>query len=455
MVSIASSLGVGSGIDTAKLISDLAKASRAPKEEALAERLSNNKARISAVAQVRSDIESFASSFADLVEGGTLRSQPAISDPSVISAASQGGIRAGMLSAQIEVLQLASAQSVYSDYIGDVASPVGQGTMNLSVGGINHAIVINASNDSLTGLAAAINAAASGVTATLMSDSNGSRLVLKGTTGAASAFSLSTVSGDPVLGNFAYPASSNGLTLAQSAQDASYKIDGIAFSSATNTITEALPGITVTLKNAAPGKMVSLTGTRPTDTLKETLQDFISVFNTLKSDIAKAQTATSGDHGLRQMQQKLSSLVSAAVTTDPTIQSLSDIGVRTNRDGSISLDSNQLEAALRDHPDAVEALFTPTRDATHSATSDPGLSGALNQLKDVYTASRGPLDSLKIRLEKEANAIEKATERMELREEAYAARLAKQFGGMDARVAALKATQSYLEQQVAIWTQGS
>ena len=451
--SIASTLGVGSGIDTVQLVADLAAASRDPKVAQLNSRADANKAKISAVAQARSDLESFSTTFADLVAGGTLQSQPSVADATALSAVAAPGVRAGNLSAEISVQKLAKSQTVYSGYVASAAATVGQGTMTLSLGAVNYAITIDATNDSLTGLAAAINAAASGVTANIISDGNGARIVLKGQTGAAGGFTLTpVVGGDPALDRFAYPSAGTGLILAQAAQDAEFTVDGIAYTRTTNNFSDVFPGITITLKKAAPGVPIAVTSARPTEVLRQTLTDFIAVYNTLKSDITAARTATGGDHAIRTLEVQLTALISNTVTSDPEINSLTDIGVLTNRDGSISLDSAKFNAALAAKPDAVEALFSPTRDATHDATTDPGLSGSLKSLKDSVTASGGALASLKSRLEKEGQLIADARERMEAREVAYKNRLTRQFGSMDARVAALKATQSYLTQQIKLWS---
>jgi flagellar hook-associated protein 2 len=450
MQSIAATLGVGSGIDTAKLIADLAAASRGPKIAALEQRNDLNKAKISALAQARSDLESFAGSFAGLVAGGTLQSQPVTSDPTVLSATARAGVRIGGFAAEIEVSQLARAQSIYSGYVASAAAPIGHGNMTLSVGGTDYAITIDSSNDSLNGLAAAINASSSGVTANVISDRNGARLVLKGAVGATGAFTLSNASGNMALDPFSYPAGT--MVLAQAAQDAAFKVDGIAFTRASNSVEDVVPGVTLTLRQAAAGQPVSVTGERPGETLRSTVRDFVSVFNTLKNGLAAARSSNGGDQGLRRLEQQLLGLVGQAVTSDPDIKSLADIGVATTREGRLMLDQAKFDAALRDRPDAVEALFSPTRDATRTAITDPGLSGALNSLKDSAVANGGALGGLKARLDREGGEITKMRERIEVREAVYKDRLTRQFGGMDARVAVLKATQSYLEQQVAIWT---
>jgi len=452
VTSIISSLGGGSGLDTAKLVDDLANASRAPKADMLAKRLQTVQSKISAVAQARSDLESFAKSLTDLVAGGSLQSQPSLSDPSALSAVANTGARIGNLASEIVINQLARAQTVYSDYVADPAAAIGQGSMTLSVGGQDFAIAVDASHDSLNGLASAINASASGVSATVISDTNGSRLVLRGQTGSAKAFTLTTT--DAALQGFAY-GSGGVMTLGQSAQDAKFTVDSVAYVRDSNTVQDVISGVTLTLKKTAPGAPISIGTTRPTEALRQTIQDFVSVYNTLKKDMDAARTATGSDSALRALDRQLSSLLSTPLSSDPTISRLSDIGIATSRDGTISLDAAKLDAALKNNPDAVEAMFSPTRDATHSVASDPGIAIALQKLSDGATGTDGLLSSLGKRLDSESAGIVKDQARMEEREAAYRNRLEQQFGTLDSRISALKATQSYLEQQVKVWTNSS
>ncbi|HET8750879.1 MAG TPA: flagellar filament capping protein FliD [Sphingomicrobium sp.] len=451
VTSIVSSLGGGSGLDVAKLVDDLANASLQPKEKLFSDRLKTVQAKISAVAQARSDLESFTKSLSDLVSGGSLQSQPVASDSSALGVTAETGARIGSLSSEVVIEQLAHSQTVYSDYVADAAAPIGQGSFTLSVGGTDFAIAVDASNDSLNGLADAINASGSGVTASVLTDSNGSRLVLKGESGAAKAFTLTTA--DPALQQFAYGGTGT-MTLGQAAQDAKFTVDSVAFERDSNTVSDVLAGVTLTLKKAEPGEPITVSGERPTDSLRQTITDFVSVYNTLKQDISAARTATGSDSAIRTLDRHLSGLISTVLTSDPTIAKLTDIGISTNRDGSLSIDTAKLDAALKDHPDAVEALFSPTRDATHTATTDPGIGGVLQQLTDDATGKDGILETLRSRLDSESAGIAKDQQKMEDREAAYRDRLERQFGTLDSRLAALKATQSYLEQQVKIWTGG-
>lgn len=448
LTSIISSLGSGSGIDTASLVSDLAAASRQPKVERFDALTSANQAKISALARARADLESFTTTLASVVSEGTLRSQPVVSNPTAISATADPGVRLGTLTGAIEVRQLARAQTVYSGFVPAKTDPVGQGSLTLTVGATVKTITIDATNDSLTGLSDAINASGANVRASIVTDSGGSRLVLKGESGAANAFTLTADAGaDPALSRFTYAGAGSAMTLGQAALDAEFSLDGVAYTRPTNSFSDVLAGVTLTLRQTTVGNPVSITSERPTAALRQAVTDFTEVFNTLKRDLAEARKTTSSDPATRALDQQLSSLISQAVTSDPTINSLSDIGFSTNRDGTVTVNSAKFEAALAANPDAVEAIFNPVRDASRTETTDPGISVALTKIKDAATSSNGQLEALRARLVKEGDAIAKNRELMEEREDRFRAKLERQFAALDGRLGALRATQSYIEQQ--------
>lgn len=446
--SIANSLGFGSGIDTAALVRDLAAASRAPKAQRFDSLARANQSKVSTLAQARSDLDSFADSLAGLASGGTLRSQPITSDANAIAVTSNAGTLLGSYSGEIVVSTLAHVQTIYSAYLPSATDPVGQGGMTLTVGANSYAFTVDASNDSLNGLADAINATESGVRASIINDAGSFRLVLKGESGAAKAFSLTVDAGAaPGLAQFA----STAMTVGQSASDAAFTVDGVAYTRAANSFSDVVPGMTISLKKADPLVAVTISATRPNDVLKETLADFVSVFNTLKKDLEAARAANNGNPALRAFERQLSAFIGQPMTSNANVRSLADVGISTNRDGTVSLNSAKLEAALRDFPDAVEAIFNPPRDNMRTEATDPGIAFALDALRDAAVASTGPLEQVRAALQRESENIAKNREKMEARELAYQARLEKQYAGMDARIAALKATQSYLEQQIRQW----
>ena len=452
VTSIANSLGFGSGIDTAALVADLAAASRAPKATRLDALSRANQAKVSTLAQARSDLDSFADSLESLRLGGTLRSQAVTSDSTALSITAQPGHSLGSVSGQLVIQTLAQAQSSFSEDIAARSASVGQGNMTLLVGTDSHAIAINSTNDSLDGLAAAINAANSGVTASVISDAGAYRLVLKGQSGAANAFTLTADADAPAsLQQFATAA----MTTGQPASDAVFTLDGVAYRRTSNDMQDVITGMNLILKKADPLVPVTINAVRPSEAITQTLRDFVTVFNSLKKDMEAARKANNGSPALRAFERQLNGFAAKPMTSHASISRLSDIGISTTRYGTLSLDMARLEAVLRDNPDAVEAMFNPPRDAGQSDSTDPGIAFALDSLRDAAVASNGPLELVQAALKREADMIDQNRSKMEARELAYRRRLEKQFAGMDARISALKATQSYLEQQIKLWNNGN
>lgn len=448
--SIISSLGMGSGIDTVKLVADLAAASREPKVERMATLTQANQTRISAMATARSNLDGFADSLELMVSDGTLRSRATSSDESVISVTSRTGLSADNINATFVVNQLARAQTNYSAVVADKAAVIGQGSLTLTVGSQSYAITIDSSNDSLTGLAQAINGSGSGVTASIVSDEGGSRLVLKGQTGAANSFTLSAdAGGDANLANFA--TEGGGMQVGQTAANAEFTVDGIAYSRSTNTVDDVLEGLSVSLKKASPGQLVDIGATRPLDMLRQTVGDFVDVFNQLKGSINDAAKLSGVTTGMRQLEQELTSMISKMLTSDGSINKLTDIGVSINRDGKLTLDRDKLDKVLTSNAGAVEAMFNPLRDATHNSETDPGIAGVLDALRDKAVGSGGIIDRISTSLKEKSESLAEQLQKIEDREAAYKKRLEKQYSGLDAKLAAYKATQSYLEQQIEIW----
>ena len=379
--SILTSLGAGSGIDTASLVTNLVTATYSAKEQTLQTKTDANTAKISSLGTLTSGIDSFASALQSLVAGGTLKSQPTTSDSSIVTATAQSGTNIGMLSSQIEVRQLATAQSLVSDYITD-PSVAGTGSLTLTVGTGGSARSFNiaiGTDHTLAGLAAAVNAAntgttPSGVTASVITDSNGSRLVVKGATGAANSFSL-TANGDADanLTRFASTGTGAGMTVAQPAQDAIIRMDGVDTTHSTNTVSDLISGVTLNLVSAKIGTTVSLGTARPTDGITQAVNDYVTAYNTLKGEIDTALAAASVDgntpagalHGnsaIAQMKTMLQRITSTALSSNATgPKTLAEIGVSTGQNGTLSVDANKLSAALTTYPDAVEAMFNPSQ----------------------------------------------------------------------------------------------
>lgn len=530
--SIANSLGIGSGIDTSALIASLTEASRAPKEAALKTKEELNTAQISAIAQASSAISGFSTALTQLINGGTLFTQPTVSDNNVLTASALPGARIGGLSTQIEVTQLAQAQSLVSTNLTDVSAPVGKGKITLTTKNGDFAVTIDDSNNNLIGLARAINLQGAGVTASIVEDTNGARLVLKGGSGAEQWFKLTVdPTAEAALGRFAYdPNVSGGMTRAQEPKDALLKLDGVNVSRSSNTISDLIEGVKLDLKTAKPGTTIALGAQRPTTAIKQAVSDVVDTYNALKSqldELTKARSGSTaagplnGDTGVRMLRQQLSRLTATVLSSGGSYSTLAEIGVATQRDGTLTVDSARLDAAIANDPDSVEALFNPgqtsdnalvkitsaygrTKPGTYTVTNlvpgdlvtpasgnidgkpaigaagrlvasvtsaaaglviepqgavtsatitvDLGLGGALKAISDLLTSSSGPFSSSTSRLQQQAKSLADDRVKMEARESKYEDQLVRQFSVMSSRVASIKATQSYMDQQIKLWT---
>ena len=533
--SIGYSLGIGSGLDIKSIVDGLASAERAPKEALIKRREETNAARVSALAEAAAGIDSFTTALSGLIGGGSLFSQPSVSDPSLLSATAVPGARLADLSAQIELVQLAKAQTLQSASLANASAPVGQGDLTLTTAAGSFTITIDGSNDSLSGLAAAINGKASGVTASIVTDSNGARLVLKGATGEANAFTLDVPAGTASgLERFAYgPSVTGGMSAAQTAQDAVVRLDGVEVRRASNSFKDLIEGVQIDLKRAAPGSTINLGLTRPGAAIEQALGDFVTAYNEFAKALGTQTSAGQGgaaagplrgDLGARELQRQLAQLPSTVLNSQGSIRTLSEVGIATNRDGTLTLNTARLKAVLERDPLGVEALFNPVQYSSDPAvaitspmgrtkpgtylltdlvpaaggapasglfdgvaasangaflfapstaralglaveikaaaasvtiTVDPGLGGALQAIRDAVRGRTGPIAQSQDKLAAEAKDIARDRQALDARSAAYLAKLTADFTAMERRVASFKATQSYLEQQVKMWTSGN
>lgn len=371
MTSIISSLGAGSGIDTQALIDSLSKAVKEPKEAAIAKREAANQASISSLGEISNAIDSFASALNSLIAGGTLYTQPSVSDATVLSATAAAGASIGGLASQIRVEQLAQAQSLVSTGLANSTAAVGEGTLTLTVGTTNYDVTITSANNTLAGLAKAINDKGAGVTASIVTDQGVSKLVLRGSSGTEKAFSLSVPNGTASgLERFAYGTGvTGGMTLAQEAKDAIVVLDGVEVRRGSNSFSDLIDGVQFDLKKAAPGQVINLGATRPTAAITQAVGDFVAAYNELHSMLDEATAAQTkpgegggplrADLSVRELKRQLSGLTSKVLNSAGGPSTLAEIGVATNRDGTLSVNSVRLQAALAADPDGVEKLFNP------------------------------------------------------------------------------------------------
>ena len=375
------SLLSGQGIDVATTVQQLVTAASAPETEWQNEQQSIASAE-GVVNQINSDLSTLLTSVNELQDsGGSLQSVSATSGNSnIVTATATNG--AALATHVITVNNLASTASYYSAESGlSDSSTVGSGSFDITTSAGTATIPLN--NQTLSQLAQSINnttvnGASLGVTASVVTDSAGEHLVIVAkSSGAAGAFTVDD-SNDPSLS----------MTQGGQGLDASINIDGIPFSSATDTVSGAITGVTLQLQSAAPGQQVQIQTQADTQAAAQAVNDFVSAYNTVIQELNQQFTVTQNSGGsnttnplesdptARLVQQQLMNYVAQSFGTDSTYNTLGSLGISMNDDGTLTVDSTQLNTALSNDYSGVLNFFQGT---SGFAT---GLSTQLTQLTD-------------------------------------------------------------------------
>ncbi len=381
-----SSTGIGSGLDVSSLVTKLMSIERQP-ETLMDNKTADFKAKLSAYGQVSSALATLQSAAGSLSGLQVLRGVSAtVADSSLASATASAGTAAGTYA--LEVQKLAQAQSLASSPYASTLTTVGSGTLTIDFGAYSGGafsadaskpsatITIGAGQDSLSGVRDAINAAKAGVTASIVNDGSGQRLVLASQyTGASGAMRISVVDADldntdtAGLSALAYDASTGGtanLTQATAAQDAKAVVNGITVTSATNSLSGAIEGVTLNLAKASPGTSTTVTVARNTASAAAAVQSFVSAYNTANSMLSSlsaynAETKTGavlqGDSTVRSLQARLRATIGTTVANSTGYGSLSEIGIAFQKDGSLVINSTKLNAALADPAKDAASVF--------------------------------------------------------------------------------------------------
>ena len=462
---IPKALGVGSGVDTAALVKSLVDAQFAGKTARLTNQSETLTSQISALAEVKSGIGGFAGALTTLVKSGALATQPTSSSNAVRVTTLPGGRVTG-INARVEVSRLASGQVAAMREGVAAGTGLGSGTLQLSFGSVDsdgvfagdgRAIppitISDADGASLSGIAARITAANAGVTASVVSDAKGERIVLKGPTGAAQAFTL-TAAGDPRLSrlDIGFPQGAVGAQVATQAGNAELTVDGIALSRDSNSVSGAIPGVRLDLQSVTGGVAASIGSSAPTDALSQAVTNVVATFNEVLASVKTATDPINGalraDPAATALQRALSRFTLTPLTnaTDGSPRTLAEIGVATNRDGTLRVDTAVLTKALASYPATIEAMF-----AAGTAASGDGLSVALNAISATATGAAG-LGASETRYTKAKAAL--GNEQLRLTEQStnVSTRMTQQFAASEARVAAYKAQQTFMENQIKMWS---
>ncbi len=395
--------GVGSGLDVTGIVNKLMTAESAPLT-ALTRQEASYTARISAYASLKGALAALQSSLTGLTDTRSMQSVTAsIADATLASVAAGSTAVPGSYS--LKVSQLAQAHKIASAGFASVDSAVGSGSLSFSfgtyAGGVFTAnadaaaqsVAIAAGQNTLAGIRDAVNAAGIGVTATIVNDgTTGNRLVFSSaTTGAANSLKVTVADADTThtdlagLSQLAYdPAAlvGGGMTQKVAAQNALLLIDGIDISKATNTVSDAIQGVTLNLAKADSLVTTTLTVTSDTSSIAKSVGAFVKAYNDLASMISSATkydtvnkkaSVLTGDSAPRIIQSQLRAIVGSTLSgSGLTMTALSQAGVSFKVDGTLALDSAKLAAAVSRDATGVGRLFAAVGSASDSLVTVTG-----------------------------------------------------------------------------------
>jgi flagellar hook-associated protein 2 len=452
-VSVASSTSAGAAggsvINVSSLVSQLVAAEAAPQQSIIATQTQAVTAQVSALASFKSALSTFQSSLSGLsTSSGFNVKTAASSDQTVFSASAQAGAPVG--SFKVTVSALASAQQLLSGAF-NASSPVGTGTLTLSLGSTSFNVAIDSSNNTLSGIAAAINSASGnpGISATVVNGTDGAHLLLSSSlTGAANTIQVTAGAGG--LSALAYGSGNTANYTQQSgAQDASFSVAGVPYASASNTVSNALSGVTLTLLGkTVANSSATLTVASDTATITANINGFVSAYNTLQNTLSSlgSYDATSGTAGammgdalLTGMQNELRRALDSVVNTgSTTYTSLASIGITSQKDGTLALNSNTLATALSTNVNAVSTLFSGTG----------GVASALNGDLTTELAGGGVVDTRSQSLTKQENDLTAQSNKLNEQMSALSTSLTLQYSKLNALLSSLQTTSSYLTQAI-------
>lgn len=448
-------LNAGSGVDTGTLVTSLVEAQFAARTAALKAKSDTLTAQISGVGTLKSTMTGFSTALANLVKSGSLQSQPSSSNSTILSATALSGAKLSNLSASVTVTRLATAQVARTTTAvpaADRAASLDTGALTLTIGG-GAGIPIDIGDGSIDAIAAGINASKSGVTASVVTDANGGAyLSVKGGTGTAQAF---TLKGDGASGAVDIGGDATQTSLVSTAQNALLTVDGIEVERPGNTVSDLVEGVKLQL-NAVSTVPVTLASSTPTDALTQAVNDVVTTFNEVLKTITEQTDPITGnlraDPAATALLRSLKALVSKPLVGGATAgipRSLSEIGVATNTDGTLRVDTTLLARQLAAYPDTIESMFAP------SSTNVLGLSGTLSALTNSATNTLTGLGASTARYTAAEADLAKQQDKVTDQSAQLTTRLTQQYASMNSRVSAYKSTQAFLTNQIAAWNKSS
>ncbi|TLX45939.1 flagellar hook protein FliD [Pseudoalteromonas phenolica] len=455
--------GIGSGLQVNEIVTALVNAEKAPYQARVTRQQAQYTTDISAVGAMKGALEDIAKSLEGLGDIDEYQKRSISGSDDFVSVSSEKTAQLNTYS--VKVNELAQNHKILSDgFVAD--TPVGEGTLTLSSG--TNSFEINVSDTAtLEEVRDAINDSEdnTSINATIVTDDAGQRLVLSskssgadneikvvvddidGTDTDTNGLSKLAFDSDAASSTFA-----TNMTETTAATDASITIDGtVVVSSSTNEFKDVIDGITINVKKKhdTNDDLSELKVTENNKNVEAGISSFIEKFNAY-IDLA-AQLGRSGEDGagamagdslLRGTVSQLRNLVTREFSTgNGNTEFLANLGVRTERDGKLSLDKDQLQEAIDADPNAVQTFFL-------GENGDDGFVANLTSVTEVYTESDGIMQTRIDGRESQLDRLEKEVESFNLKMSSYEARLLEQYNSMDLLVSGLNSTGAYLQQQL-------
>jgi flagellar hook-associated protein 2 len=440
------SLGIGSGLPLDSLLTQLETAEKS-KLKPFTDLKAANTAKISAFGSIKSVLTSLQTSIAALKLTKTFTPISATSSGTGVVVASGANSVAG--SYQVKVNSLASAHNIATQGVADKTTGlVGAGTLSVGPAGKTVNITV-AEGSSLETIRNQINNSGSGVTASIVNTGdavNPYKLsIASKTTGTDSQVSMSFTGTGSLTTLLSDGAHGGSMTQVQAATNASLEVNGMAVSSQSNTVVDAIQGITMTLKTAGTTQTVDVA--KDNTAVSNSIKGFVDAYNKY---VAATQSATSfnedpalsgkllGDSTLRGIKTSISTALNTQQTGDFSI--MAQFGIKLTPTGTLEIDSTKLNDAITANPEGVTSFFT-------GQTGTLGFAGRLDKTLTGILSTGGPLDSVTSGLTKSNSSLTDQSAKMSDTIAATVERYRKQFSAMDSLVSKGNATMSYLTQQ--------
>lgn len=477
-----SSPGIASGLDVQGIVKQLVALEKTALQP-LRTQASSFQTKLSTFGTIKSQVSALADAAAKLsTPAGWNSVMASASDASAVSVTANAGTPS--MAMTIEVQRLARAQSTASETISPAGTGVGAGTLTIALGkwdssrftaGVAPAvnITIEPGKDSLVQIAAQINKAGAGVSAMVLRDAEGERLLMRSTaTGEANGFQI-IATPPPATGAEGeeppVPGAETGLSrltfnpasnvgwgsTSQAGEDALVTVNNVAIRSASNTLGDALPGLSLTLSKVTTAP-VDITVRNDDEAVRKNVQAFVSAYNTLNATLTTATrydagTKTAGplqgDSTAVGLQNALRGMM-RSVTPGGIFTRLVDVGIEAKAGGALDINTSKLTAALGKRED-LQALFT-------AASTDPTARGFGLKVKtfaEGLLATDGMVNTKTTALQNAITRNGREQEKVNERAARTEVRLLAQYNAMDAAVGRLNGLGAFVSQQITLWNQ--